>query len=107
VVSATLLEEYRGSPARLCQEGKITREQLTALIAAVAAFVADAQVVEARTRLAICRDPTDDHVLECCLAGAVDVLLTGDHDFLELEARVVSRHVPGLRVLSPRAFLES
>ena len=107
MVSAALLEEYRGTPARLCEEGKITREQLTALIAAAAAFVADAQVVEARTKLAICRDPTDDHVLECCLAGRVDVLLTGDRDLLELEARVVNRHVPGLRVLSPRAFLDS
>ena len=76
-----------------------------ALIAAVAAFVADAQVVESRARLSICRDPSDNHVLECCLASAADVLLTGDRDLLEIDPIIIRRQMPGLRILSPRSFL--
>ncbi|MEK7767183.1 MAG: putative toxin-antitoxin system toxin component, PIN family, partial [bacterium] len=100
-----ILEEYRGVPARLYEERKITREQLTALIAAIAAFVAEAHVVEPKSRLSLCRDPMDNHVLECCLAARADVLLTGDLDLLEMDTQIVGRDVPGLRIHSPRSFL--
>jgi putative PIN family toxin of toxin-antitoxin system len=107
VVSPALLREYRDTPKRLRDEGRISREQLGGLIAAIAAFVAEAKVVERGTKLSVCRDPSDDHLLECCLAADVSVLLTGDHDLLDLDPEVVARHVPGLRILAPRGYLQS
>jgi putative PIN family toxin of toxin-antitoxin system len=33
----------------------------------------------------ICRDPDDDRVIACAVAGKADVIVTGDHDLLVLE----------------------
>ena len=40
--------------------------------------------VEIRERLRVCRDPKDDKFLELVVAGAADVLITGDADLLML-----------------------
>jgi putative PIN family toxin of toxin-antitoxin system len=32
----------------------------------------------------ICRDPDDDRVIACAVAGKADVIVTGDHDLLAL-----------------------
>lgn len=49
----------------------------------------------------ICRDPDDDWVLATALAGKARAIVTGDDDLL-----VLRRH-RGIRILSPRKFLES
>jgi predicted nucleic acid-binding protein len=64
-------------------------------------------VVEAGNRISVCRDPGDDHLLECCAAAGADVLLTGDRDLLDLDPATVARHAPGLRIMSPRRFLQA
>ena len=48
----------------------------------------------------VCRDPDDDLVLSTALAGRAEVIITGDKDLLVLKAH------QGIRVLSPRHFLE-
>lgn len=48
----------------------------------------------------ICRDPDDDWVLATAVSGAADVIVTGDEDLLSLVAH------EGIRILSPRRFLE-
>ena len=48
----------------------------------------------------ICRDRNDDQVLAAALAGAADVIVTGDEDLLVL------REFQGTRILTPRRFLE-
>jgi putative PIN family toxin of toxin-antitoxin system len=48
----------------------------------------------------VCRDRDDDQVLATALAGAADVIVTGDEDLLVL------REFRGIRILTPRRFLE-
>ena len=49
----------------------------------------------------VCRDREDDKVLATAVAGRADVILTGDDDLLVLgEYR-------GIRILSPRQFVET
>jgi len=49
----------------------------------------------------VCRDPEDDWVLATALAGQAKAIVSGDTDLL-----VLRRH-RGVRILSPRKFLES
>jgi uncharacterized protein len=46
----------------------------------------------------ICRDPDDDAILACALAGEADYLITGDADLLAL------KNFKGVQILSPRNF---
>ena len=55
-------------------------------------------VVPAR-RIAVCRDPNDNMVLEAAVAGQVDAIVSGDEDLLTLSP------FEGIPVLSPAAFL--
>jgi uncharacterized protein len=48
----------------------------------------------------VCRDPDDDRVLACALAGGVRWIVTGDADLLVLEK------YQGIEILNPRKFLE-
>ncbi|MCX8103190.1 MAG: putative toxin-antitoxin system toxin component, PIN family [Candidatus Bipolaricaulota bacterium] len=90
-VSPPLLQEYREVPQELWASGKITRAQLQALLAGIASFVAYARMVRPHKRLAICRDPEDNRVLECCRAARARFLITGDRDLLELDPPSASR----------------
>jgi predicted nucleic acid-binding protein len=82
-------------------------EQRQALVSGMAAFVADARVVSPTRPMALCRDPGDDMVLECCRAARASVLITGDRDLLDLAERAPRTAGLGrLAILSPRGFLE-
>ncbi|OIP33161.1 MAG: putative toxin-antitoxin system toxin component, PIN family [Deltaproteobacteria bacterium CG2_30_66_27] len=83
-VSPDLLKEYREVPAALAKRRKIDNRQFMALIAGIAAVVANAGLVHPKKRLEICRDPKDDMLLECCLAAKADLLVTGDLDLLSI-----------------------
>jgi putative PIN family toxin of toxin-antitoxin system len=50
-------------------------------------------------RVTVCRDPEDDALLECALAGRADYLGTGD------KARLVLHPCHGLAILRPAEFL--
>ncbi|MEW6040521.1 MAG: putative toxin-antitoxin system toxin component, PIN family [Elusimicrobiota bacterium] len=47
----------------------------------------------------LCRDPKDNIILECALAGKVDFIVTGDKDLLSLNS---FRNIP---IITPRQFL--
>lgn len=49
------------------------------------------------------RDPNDDPLLSAALNGRADYLVSGDLDLLELAS---DPRLGGLRILTPRAFLE-
>ena len=48
----------------------------------------------------VCRDKSDDVVLATALAGKADMIVIGDEDLLVL------KEFRGIRILSPRQFLE-
>ena len=88
-------------PVTLKAEDKIDEGQFKALVVGIAAFVSVAKLIEPQEKLALCRDPADNVVLECCLASNTDILMTGDKDLLDL------RNLPfALKILSPRQFLQ-
>lgn len=59
----------------------------------------DAEWVVPKVKVAVSRDPKDNSVLECALAGKADWVITGDQDLLEIKSfRKIS-------IVNPRQFL--
>lgn len=57
-----------------------------------------ATMVRSKGRVTVCRDPEDNAVLECALAGQADFIVTGDKDLLVLNP------FRGIRILKPADF---
>ena len=92
--SDTLREEFESILARRHEIGPAAR-------VALAAYVDLCEFVEPKPLSErICRDADDDVVLATALAGKADVIVTGDDDLLVL------KEFRGIRILSPRQFLE-
>jgi len=105
-VSPELLAEYRQVPTELEAAAKITREQTTALVSGIAAFVSEANLCYPKQHLLISRDPEDNMVLECCFASRADVLITGDADLLEISRTSLrASGLRRLRILRPRSYV--
>ncbi|MEW6052167.1 MAG: putative toxin-antitoxin system toxin component, PIN family [Nitrospirota bacterium] len=100
-VSPVLLEEYRDTPLKLVEQGKINHQQLKVLIAGIAAFVTNAKMVYPTEKVSVCRDPEDDILLECCIAAKAGLLITSDKDLLEIEELPFA-----LEIVTPREFIE-
>ncbi len=83
-VSSDLLQEYRETPVKLEEQGKITHQQMQALIAGTAAVVSHAKIVYPTEKLSLCRDPEDNMILECCHTAKAKIVITGDKDLLEI-----------------------
>ncbi len=67
--------------------------------AAIDQLIRISDIVEPPKELSVCRDPADDRVLECAVAGGVEMLVTGDEDLLVLgEYR-------GIRIVRVREFV--
>jgi putative PIN family toxin of toxin-antitoxin system len=59
------------------------------------------EIVKPRHAVSIIReDESDNNILECALSGRAHVLVSGDHHLLAL------REYQGVRILTPRHFLE-
>jgi putative PIN family toxin of toxin-antitoxin system len=72
-----------------------TRTHFVALIAALSEVVELPEIIPR-----ICRDPDDDQVIACAVAGGADVIVSGDRDLLVLE------QVGDIPILSAAQFLE-
>jgi predicted nucleic acid-binding protein len=59
-----------------------------------------AELITPRIKLAVLQDEPDNRILECAVAGAADLIVTGDKAMLALKK--YSR----IRVLSLREFLD-
>jgi putative PIN family toxin of toxin-antitoxin system len=67
----------------------------------VALLVALSDVVELPEPIPrICRDPADDRVIACAVAGNAGIIVTGDHDLLALE------RAGRISIQSPTQFVE-
>jgi putative PIN family toxin of toxin-antitoxin system len=98
--SPSLLKEYREAPLALASGGKIDSIQLKALISGIAAFAIRLNAVYPKQKIAVCRDPEDNMVVECCIEARANILITGDKDLLELASLI-----PTLKILTPRQYL--
>jgi putative PIN family toxin of toxin-antitoxin system len=56
--------------------------------------------------LRVCRDPKDDAYLALCVAAGADVLITGDQDLLVIDPGQTPVLPQGLKILTPRQFLD-
>jgi len=104
-VSGDLLAEYRNIPDALRAARKVNAEQWQALLAGIAAFVAEARLIEPTRLVRVCRDPKDDMVLECCRAARANFLITGDRDLLNLDVSRIAG-LRRLRIVSPRTYVD-
>jgi putative PIN family toxin of toxin-antitoxin system len=57
-------------------------------------------------KVAVCRDPKDDAYLSLCAEVMADFLVTGDKDLLVVDPAVTQGLPSGLKIFTPRQFLE-
>ena len=58
-----------------------------------------AHILQPLESVDVCRDASDNAILECALAGRVDAIITGDKDLLVLDP------FHGIPIVSPKAFI--
>jgi len=66
----------------------------------VISLLAEAEVVEPRESVSVCRDPNDDKFLECAIAGKADYIVSEDEDLL-----VIKEH-RGIKIIDTETFLD-
>jgi putative PIN family toxin of toxin-antitoxin system len=97
IVSPLLLTELRTVLVRKKFRSYLTVEHAARLVDALAR---DARLVaDPAEREPLSRDPGDDYLVALARAVSAHVLVSGDDDLLSLD-------IPGLAIVSPRAFLE-
>lgn len=69
-------------------------------LALVLGLLSNAEVVEPRVQLSVCRDPGDNKFLECAVEGAADCIVTEDRDLLDLA------NYQGIDLIDATAFIE-
>jgi putative PIN family toxin of toxin-antitoxin system len=85
--------------------GVLQRPYLTAVISpsfleGLTKMFAAAELVTITERIAACRDPTDDKLLELAVNGHADLIVSGDRDLLALNP---FRKIP---IVTPASFMQ-
>ena len=65
-----------------------------------------ARQVQVSTKVALSRDPKNDHYLSLCKEAKADFLITGDKDLLSLPPAILQEHGIPSRIITPSSFLE-
>ena len=95
VISENLVTELKST--LILAKFEFTKEEIDELIEHV---LRKAQKVESTVKIDICRDPKDNIIIECAIAGKADFIVTGDEDLLTLKSfRKIS-------IITPKKFLE-
>jgi putative PIN family toxin of toxin-antitoxin system len=97
LTGATLLEELDRVLRYPRLQRYYTEEARTRFVALIAALSEVVELPDSVPR--ICRDPDDDWVITCAVAGQADVIVSGDRDLLALE------QVGKIPILSAAQFL--
>ncbi len=104
-LSPAIASEIGGTIERLST--KLGEEKTRVLMALWERFESLCRVKEPERNVSICRDPKDDAYLSLCAAVGAAYLITGDKDLLAVEPARVSVFPMGLKILTPRQFLET
>ena len=96
VVSAEILDEYRGVGQRLTRKySGVEVGPFLALIAVHGEFVVAPTLTES-----VCDDPTDDKFFACAIAAGCTIIISGDKHLHRASG------YGDITVLSPRSFVE-
>lgn len=100
VYSFPLLEEVVAtlSLPRIRRKYHFTDNDITTV---VALLLTRGLLVVPERRIEVCRDPTDNMVLEAAVAGGAEYIVTGDEDLLVLGS------FEGIRIVEPAEFLRA
>ena len=101
---SVIVAEIGGTIGRL--SSKLGDEKTRILTALWERFNSLCRMAEPERNVSICRDPKDDAYLSLCAAVRAGYLITGDKDLLAVEPARVSSLPKGLKILTPRQFLE-
>ena len=106
LIGAFAAGRFRGvlSPALLAELTEVLarprlRLDAHAVVEILELLTVRSQMVSPVVSLESCRDPKDNMLLECALAGSADVIVTGDTDLLILHP------FRGIDILTPTQFL--
>ncbi len=95
-ISSELLDEFIETTGKEKFKDFITLVEIKKL---VSLLKTDINLVISLEKVSICRDPKDNIVLECGVAGKVDFIVTGDKDLLSLKT------FRSIRILTPKQFI--
>jgi putative PIN family toxin of toxin-antitoxin system len=98
VTCEQLLDELRRVLTRPDKPFCLTSDEADVVIENVRGY---ARLVAPVRKVKVCRDPDDDLVIECALAGGVQYIVTGDPDLKELKV------FEGIQIVDVRTFLSS
>lgn len=104
-LSPAVLAEIGGTIERLSP--KLGGEKTKALSALWKRFHSLCRMAEPERNVSICRDPKDDAYLSLCAAVEANFLITGDKDLLAVAPTRVPELPKGLKILTPRQFMET
>ncbi len=94
-MSSYILEEIKNSLERKLKMPEIKIDEIIGLLADYGhLYKPDA------LRASVCRDPSDDKILELARSSAADFIVTGDKDLLVLE------HFDSIPIITPRQLWE-
>lgn len=104
-LSPAIVAEIVGTIERL--SSKLGEEKTGILSTLWKRFESLCRMAEPARGVSICRDPKDDAYLSLCVAIRADYLITGDKDLLAVDPPRFPALPKGLKVLTPRQFLET
>ncbi|MEK7766678.1 MAG: putative toxin-antitoxin system toxin component, PIN family [bacterium] len=105
IISGDVRDEWLGIVREMT--GQLSAGMALRFQTLVHAALAAAEGVEVAHRVTICRDPKDNAYLSPARSGSAEILVTGDHDLLTLEAKALAGvGLSGLRILTPRDSLD-
>jgi putative PIN family toxin of toxin-antitoxin system len=103
-LSPAIARELTGVFSKLSK--KLKREQITFLNERMRELIGMAKQVSVSTRVALSRDPKDDHYLALCKQVEADFLITGDKDLLSIPREALNENGIPSRILTPQEFAE-
>ena len=94
IVSAEMVAEFQRVLNYPRISSVLLKRGLVAVDLAMQIRLVSELVVSSPLQTPVCRDPDDDAILACALAGAADVIVSGDSDLLVLA------HYQGIQILT-------